>query len=135
MLLLALQFGSGSTYPWNSSQIIGLFIGAFVTFVLFGLWERHVGNELAMIPGSVAGNRIVWTSSVQCAALIVSVQVTNNYLPLYFQAVRGASPTESGVYLLPSILTQLLFVIISGAAGESRFPRWIVLGCADWWLQ
>ncbi|KAK9242014.1 hypothetical protein V1506DRAFT_572943 [Lipomyces tetrasporus] len=36
------------------------------------------------------------------------------YLPIYFQAVRGVSPLTSGVYLLPSILSQLLFAVGSG---------------------
>jgi hypothetical protein len=40
----------------------------------------------------------------------------NYYLPIYFQAVRGASPTMSGVDLLPSILSQMIFAIVSGIA-------------------
>jgi hypothetical protein len=38
----------------------------------------------------------------------------NYYLPIYFQAVRGATPTMSGVDLLPSILSQMIFAIVSG---------------------
>ena len=45
--------------------------------------------------------------------LIVS-QIVNYYLPIYFQAVRGASPTMSGVDLLPSIISQMIFAIVSG---------------------
>src|SRR5947209_4860648 len=33
---------------------------------------------------------------------------------MYFQAVKGVSPTISGVYLLPTILSQLLCAISAG---------------------
>jgi len=41
------------------------------------------------------------------------------YVAIYFQAVRGVSPTLSGVYILPAILSQVLFAIISGIGGSS----------------
>jgi hypothetical protein len=43
--------------------------------------------------------------------------VTTYYLPIYFQAVRGASPTVSGVDLLPSIGGTIVFGIIAGGLG------------------
>jgi len=36
------------------------------------------------------------------------------YLPIYFQAVDGVSPTMSGVYMLPSILAQLFSAVTAG---------------------
>jgi MFS family permease len=40
--------------------------------------------------------------------------VANYYLPIYFQAVKGATPTMSGVYMLPSILAQLFTAVLAG---------------------
>lgn len=40
----------------------------------------------------------------------------DSYLPIYFQGVRGKSPSISGVYLLPSILGQLFSAVVSGKA-------------------
>ncbi|KAI0421705.1 hypothetical protein F5X98DRAFT_219950 [Xylaria grammica] len=37
-LILALRFG-GVNYPWNSSQVIGLFVGAFATGVAWVFWN------------------------------------------------------------------------------------------------
>jgi hypothetical protein len=48
---------------------------------------------------------------------MTTVFVASQFLPIYFQAVRGVGPTISAVDLLPSILTQMLFVIMSGAMG------------------
>ena len=40
--------------------------------------------------------------------------VANYYLPIYFQAVDGVTPTMSGVYMLPSILAQLFSAVFAG---------------------
>ncbi|KAH8664341.1 major facilitator superfamily transporter [Xylariales sp. PMI_506] len=113
MFLLALQFG-GNDYPWRSPTIIGLFCGAGVTGILFGLWESHMGDR-AMIPGNIVMNRIVLTSTLQSMFLMSTIYVGGQYLPIYFQGVKGQSPIMSGVDLLPSILSQLLVVVVTGA--------------------
>ncbi|KAI1115791.1 major facilitator superfamily domain-containing protein [Nemania sp. NC0429] len=114
LLLLALQFGSGGTYAWNSSVIIGLFVGAGVAAVIFLLWEWKAG-DVAIIPFSMVRNRIVWASSLQYFTLISAIFVGTQYFPIYFQAVKGVGPVLSGVYLLPSILSQMAFLLSSGA--------------------
>ena len=43
---------------------------------------------------------------------------TSYYLPIYFQGVKGVTPTLSGVYLLPMILAQLFSAIGSGILGK-----------------
>ncbi|KAI1390647.1 putative MFS multidrug transporter [Hypoxylon trugodes] len=113
MFLLALQFGS-SDYPWNSSTVIGLFVGAGVAFPIFLYWEHRQGAE-AMIPLSMVRQRYVWVSSIQFASLTTSVFVGGQFFPIYFQSVKGVGPTLSGVYMLPGILSGLLFVLISGS--------------------
>jgi hypothetical protein len=63
MFLLALQFGSGNAYAWDSATIIGLFVGAAVGIIIFIFWERYMGDR-AMLPGSIIKRRIVWTSCI-----------------------------------------------------------------------
>ncbi|KAL2785456.1 major facilitator superfamily domain-containing protein [Aspergillus keveii] len=111
-LLLALNWG-GTTYRWDSSTIIGLFCGSGVIFILFLLWERYMGDR-AMIPFSLVGRRVIWSSCLNMGFLMACSMVTTYYLPIYFQAVRGASPTVSGVDLLPSIGGTIVFGIIAG---------------------
>lgn len=117
MFLLALQLGSGRAYAWSSATIIGLFCGAGVTAVVFIGWEMRMGDQ-AMIPGGILRKRIVWTSCVFGSALMCCSIVASNWLPTYFQAVRGEGPTLSGVHVLPSILGALLFVVVIGALSE-----------------
>ncbi|KAK8076199.1 major facilitator superfamily domain-containing protein [Apiospora phragmitis] len=112
MLLLALQFG-GQAYPCNSSQVLGLFCGAGVTAIVWYFWNRHRGDD-AMTPHALISRRDVLAAGIYEAFLMSAVYGPVYYLPIYFQAVNGASAMLSAVYLLPMILAQLF---VAGAAG------------------
>ncbi|KAI0414194.1 putative MFS multidrug transporter [Xylaria grammica] len=113
MFLLALQWGS-TDYGWSSPTVIGLFAGSGATAILFSLWEWRVGEE-ALIPFHLVKKRIVWTSTLQNSFLFITNFVGATYVPIYFQAVKGVGPSLSGVYTLPSILSQLLSLVVGGA--------------------
>jgi hypothetical protein len=110
--LLALQWG-GNQYAWDSATVIGLFCGALGTIIVFITWEYFKG-ETAMIPLSMLRIRIVWASCLFFGMLVGMVLCGTYYIPIYFQAVKGVSPITSGVWLLPSILSQMLSAVSSG---------------------
>ncbi|KAJ5444181.1 uncharacterized protein N7458_008053 [Penicillium daleae] len=112
-LLLALEYGQNQ-YPWNSATVIGLFCGAGGTFILFLGWEYRQGDK-AMIPLSMVAKRNVWSSCLVMMSIFAITLCTTYYLPVYFQAIQGKSPMLSGVYILPSILSQLAVAVTSGA--------------------
>ena len=112
MLLLGLQFG-GNEYPWNSSVVIGLIVGAAATFVGFLFWERRQGDE-AMVPFALLTNKVIWSAAGNMAFVLASILVADFYLSIYFQAVNDDSPLMSGVHLLPTCLGLVIFTIISG---------------------
>jgi hypothetical protein len=114
-LLLALQYG-GNRYAWNSATVTGLFCGAVSTFVVFLAWEYYKG-EGAMIPFSIIGKRIVYSACIAFGLLLSAVYVALYYIPIFFQSIKGTSPTMSGVYLLPSILLQLSGAVVAGGMG------------------
>ncbi|KAJ5085830.1 hypothetical protein N7532_010601 [Penicillium argentinense] len=111
-LLLALEYGQNK-YGWNSATVIGLFCGAGGTFIVFVLWEHHQGDK-AMIPLAMIAKRIVWSSCLVMVTLFAMVLSASYYLPVYFQSIKNGSPMMSGVYILPSILAQLVFAVMSG---------------------
>lgn len=115
MLLLALDWG-GVSYPWNSAKIIGLFCGFAGTFCLFLRWESHRG-ETAMLPLSLFRNSIV--SSAAMANMMSSGAYFSvaYYLPVWFQVVEDVSPVTSGVYSLPSVISQVIGSVSSGFLG------------------
>jgi predicted MFS family arabinose efflux permease len=112
-LLLALQYG-GNQYSWDSAVVIGLLCGAGGTLVVFAFLEYHKGKG-AIIPLLLIRKSFVW-----CGCLVMFFAITTSfcasyYLPIYFQAIKGASPSLSGVYLLPIIISQIIFVVLSGS--------------------
>jgi hypothetical protein len=115
-LLLALYYGAHG-HGWKSATPIGLFIGAGMTTVLFLLWEQRKEDK-AMIPLAMVRKRIIWSSCLTQFSLFAMTLSASFYLPVYFQAVNNVSPMMSGIYLLPIILSQLLFAVISGVCGE-----------------
>ena len=113
---LALEYG-GHQYAWNSSVVIGLFCGAGATTILFLFWEWRQGDN-AMTPFSIIKILRVWSSCVVMMLLFGSLQTATYSLPIYFQTVKQASPMLSGVYTLPSIISQLIFAILAGIGSE-----------------
>lgn len=113
---LALDYG-GREYAWNSSVVIGLFCGAGATAILFVLWEWCEGDN-AMIPFSIIKLLPVWSSCMVMMLFFGCLQTATYYLPIYFQTIKQASPMLSGVYTLPSIISQLIFAVLSGVGSE-----------------
>ncbi|KAK5163171.1 uncharacterized protein LTR77_010955 [Saxophila tyrrhenica] len=130
MLLLGLQFG-GNEHPWNSSVVIGLIVGAAATFVSFLFWERRQGDE-AMVPFALLTDKVIWSAAGNMAFVLASILVADFYLAIYFQAVNNDSPLMSGVHLLPTCLSLVLFTIISGVMIEKLgyYLPWTLSGSA-----
>ncbi|KAL0944550.1 major facilitator superfamily transporter [Colletotrichum truncatum] len=110
--LLALQWG-GNTHAWNSSVIIGLFVGFGLIIITFGVLEWYQG-ERAMITPRLISDRTVYISSAYSFFFGGSYFVLVYYLPIYFQSVGNTSPTESGVRNLPLIIAVTIATISSG---------------------
>ncbi|KAI5462858.1 MFS multidrug transporter-like protein, partial [Mariannaea sp. PMI_226] len=130
MFLLALQFGAGS-YGWDSSQVIGLFCGAAALFIVFLYWEHRMGDQ-AMIPLALVGQRVMWTSCVNVGFLMSATIGASSFMPIYLQSVKGLSPTMSGVHMLASILSSIVFVLISGSLVTKLgyYIPWALVACA-----
>jgi hypothetical protein len=116
MFFLALDY-AGHQFEWNSPTIIGLFCGAGVTFILFVVWEFTMGGEEAMVPYSMIRIRAVWSSCLVMLFFFGMLELASYYMPIYFQSVNNATPLLSGVYMLPSIISQLISTVVGGALG------------------
>ncbi len=116
MILLALQWG-GSTYAWNSSQTIGLFVGFVACLAAFFFWEKRRGDT-AMIPLAILAKKVVYSSCIVSITQYGSLQVFSYYLPVWFQTILGVNPILSGAYFIatagPFIASNIITGIIGG---------------------
>ena len=113
MLLLGLEFG-GVTFPWSSATVICLIIFGVFTASLFVISEWKIARYPIM-PLRIFKFRSNIAAIGVCFCHGYVFIAASYYLPLYFQAVLGANPLLSGVYLLPYALS---FSITSVAAGN-----------------
>jgi EmrB/QacA subfamily drug resistance transporter len=118
-ILLATQSG-GTTYPWASWQIVGLFGGGALVLVGFVVRQRVAPEpilplELFRLQIFTVANIISFVSGIAMFGALA-------FLPQYLQLVHGVSATESGLLLLP-LLAGLLVMSISSGRYISRTGR------------
>ncbi|KAH7307925.1 multidrug resistance protein Fnx1 [Rhexocercosporidium sp. MPI-PUGE-AT-0058] len=114
-ILLALTWG-GTTHPWSSWRTILPLVLGFLGMVAFFVYEASSYVKEATMPLHLFSNRT--SASVYAITFLHSIITywVVYYLPVYFQAVLEASPTASGVDLLPTAVASIPFAIISGIA-------------------
>jgi EmrB/QacA subfamily drug resistance transporter len=114
-LLLALSLGGKahhSGYAWGSPQIMGLFAIGAILGVAFVWWEMRAPEPI--LPMRLFRNRVFTVANAVGFILGFTMFGAIVYLPLYMQEVRGASPTMSGLELLPLMVGVLTSSIGSG---------------------
>ena len=73
-----------------------------------------------MLPLAMLRNRVVACAAVTALISSGSTITIAYYLPIWFQVVKGSSPTMGGVYFLPTVFAQLVTSIGSGALGKLK---------------
>jgi EmrB/QacA subfamily drug resistance transporter len=102
----------GSTYPWWSSRMVALLVLSIVLSAAFVVAERRA--EEPTLPLKLFSNRVFTVASIVGFIVGFALFGSVTYIPLYLQVVRGASPTSSGLQLLPLMLGVLVASIGSG---------------------
>jgi EmrB/QacA subfamily drug resistance transporter len=110
-LVLLTSLG-GQTYAWGSWQIIGLGVLAVIATAALIPVERRAAEPV--LPLSLFSNRVFTIASAIGFIVGLALFGATTYLPLFLQIVDGASPTSSGLQLLPLMLGLLTTSIGSG---------------------
>ncbi|KAK4172815.1 major facilitator superfamily domain-containing protein [Triangularia setosa] len=103
MFLFGLEYG-GVSAPWNSVEVICLLVFGLLTWALFIFWEVRYAKFPVMPMGLF--RKVSNAATLFCVFIQGVVFISASFfLPLYFQAVRGNTPIESGLYVLPTALS------------------------------
>jgi EmrB/QacA subfamily drug resistance transporter len=113
----------GTTWAWDSPQIILLIVASIVLLPLFLLVESRAAEPI--LPLSLFRNHTFAVTSAVGFIVGFALFGAITYLPLYFQVTKGASPTRSGLQLTPLMAGVLITSIVSGQL-ISRLGRYRV---------
>ncbi|MDT0571275.1 MFS transporter [Streptomyces sp. DSM 3412] len=125
-LVLVASLG-GTTWDWNSPQIIGLSVLAVLLVAAFVAAERRAAEPV--LPLKLFRVRTFTLSAVISFVVGFAMFGAMTYLPTFLQVVHGISPTMSGVHMLPMVFGLLLSSTVSGQI-VSRTGRWKVFPLA-----
>ena len=110
--LILLTTWGGTQYAWGSSMIVGLGIVGVALLALFLWWETRAAEPI--VPLSLFKSRVFSVAGAMGFVIGMAMFGAIVFIPLYLQIVYGASPTSSGLRLLPLMGGLLVAAIWSG---------------------
>src|SRR5271166_3775042 len=128
-LTLATSWG-GTTYPWKSATIIGLFVASTLALAAFVWVESRVAAPI--LPTRLFGSPVFTVCCVLSFVVGFAMLGALTFLPTYMQFVDGVSATTSGLRTLPKVAGMLLTSMGSGVlvGRTGRYKIFPVAGTA-----
>ena len=113
----------GTSYSWTSPLVIGLMILGVLLLAAF-VWAESRAAEPVLSLDLFRNDVFAYSSAV---GFIVGFAMFGSltYIPVYLQIVKGSSPTESGLQMLP-LMGGVLIASISSGLITSRTGRYKV---------
>jgi EmrB/QacA subfamily drug resistance transporter len=112
-LILVATWG-GTQYAWGSATIVGLTVAGFALLAAF-VWQERRATE-PIIPLRLFRSRTFALAGAMGFTIGIAMFGAIIYLPLFLQLVYGASPTSSGLRMIPLMAGLLTASIASGRA-------------------
>jgi EmrB/QacA subfamily drug resistance transporter len=128
LLIVAEQ---GRSWGWGSGSSILCYTIGIVGLAAFFVIEKRMGDE-ALIPLRLFTNRTIGAASVGSVFIGMGMFGGLAALPLYLQIVKGASPMEAGLMLLPMTMGIMAGSITSGQiiSRTGRYRKFPIIGAA-----
>ncbi len=128
-IVLATTLG-GNTYSWGSGKIIAMIVVGVAAIGAF-LWAESRAKE-PILPLRLFRIRVFAVTSAIGFVIGFALFGALTYLPLFQQVVRGYSPTESGLQLIPVMAGVLIGSIGSGQiiTRTGRYKIFPIIGTA-----
>lgn len=110
--LLAMQW-AGVSKAWGSASVIGIIVGTVLLAAIF-LGAEMLLKERATLNMRLLRRKPIALLMMHQVCICSTFFVLLYYLPIYFQAVSGTSPAQSGVRIIPLLATSSVCAIVSG---------------------
>lgn len=128
-VLLATSWG-GTSYPWTSPLIIGLYVLGALGAAAF-IWQEQRA-EAPVVPLRLFRNSVFTFSTIAALALAMAMFSVLTYLPVFAQGVIGVNATVSGTILMPMSVVQIVTGIVVGRliTRTGRYKEFMIVGVA-----
>ncbi|WP_010146647.1 MDR family MFS transporter [Serinicoccus profundi] len=128
-ILLATSWG-GTTYPWVSTPVLGLYALGLVTVIAFVAVELRASEPL--LPLRLFRIGIFSWANVAALGLAMVMFGSIIYIPVFAQGVLGVNATESGLILMPMMLGLIVMGILTGllVTRTGRYKPFMLTGVA-----
>ncbi|KAL2129433.1 hypothetical protein VTI74DRAFT_7807 [Chaetomium olivicolor] len=113
LILCALTL-AGTVYSWSNPTIVASLAGGVSGIIAFIFWQRSRRCSSPIMAPHVFSNRTTIAALVITALHGFVTYGFQFYLPPFFQAVLGASPSYSGVLILPCSLSIVILAAVGG---------------------
>jgi EmrB/QacA subfamily drug resistance transporter len=136
-ILLGLVTG-GTMHPWSSFRVIVPIVLGFLGWILFHVHQASSLCKEPSVPPHLFKNRTSAVGFILGFTSSMLLEWVVYFLPLYFQAVLGASPVKAGVDFLPYTAFVVPFGIGAGIlmskSGTYKPLHWVgfalsAIGC------
>ncbi|MEW1658524.1 MFS transporter [Streptomyces sp. NPDC093707] len=128
LLLVAEQ---GREWGWASSKSISCYVIGVLGIIAWILVERRIGDD-ALIPMRLFRNGTFSKTSLLSVLIGMGMFGGMLMIPQYLQIVKGASPTKSGLEMLPLMAGMMIASIVSGqiTSKTGRYKIFPIIGTA-----
>jgi EmrB/QacA subfamily drug resistance transporter len=120
----------GTTWAWGSGTVIAVGALGVALLIAFVFAERRATDPV--VPPALMRNAVFVLGGALSLIVGFALFGSVTFLPLYFQTVYAATPTGSGLRLLPMILGLLTTSILSGQliTRTGRYKIYPIIGTA-----
>jgi EmrB/QacA subfamily drug resistance transporter len=111
--LLLYGFSEAGSKGWGSTTVLSSIIVGLVFIVLFTL--REISTDEPMLNLSVFRYNIFTISTIVSCVVNMALFGAMILVPIYLQNIRGFTPLQSGLLLLPGAISMAIMSPVSGA--------------------
>ncbi len=110
---------------WTNPRVVGFIAVGVVAFVAFVFVELRSPHPLLNV--RFYQQRTYLIASVVGWSAVIALFGATFLLPLYLQTVRGLTPFQTGLLLLPQAVAAILTIQVSGRLFDRIGPRYVVV--------
>ena len=118
---LMLGLTTGQTNGWTALETIALFLVAVLGVAAFLVWEFR--SAIALLPIALFRTRAYFAATATVFLQAMAMFGLLLLLPVYLQSVRGHTPTEAGLMILPMSAAMVISAPFGGRLSDRLGPR------------